>query len=73
MTGVPMVRHEGTDPGFRPAFVRFPQQRLSVIVLSNLYRAAVDSIVAGIAVRYAPELRAAALRRWDGSALGCTN
>ena len=70
MTGVTMIRHEGTDPGFRPAFVRLPGQRLGVIVLTNLYRAMVDSIVAGIAVRYAPELKPAALRRWDGPALG---
>jgi len=68
-TGVPMIRHEGTIPGFRAAFARFPKHGLAVIVLSNLDRAALDSIVAGIAVRYVPELKPAALQRWSESAL----
>src|SRR4030095_11819023 len=68
-TGVPMIRHEGTIPGFRAAYGRLPKQNLAVIVLSNLERAALDSIVAGIAVRYAPEIMPAALRRWEASSL----
>ena len=68
-TGVPMIRHEGTIPGFRSVFARLPKQGLTIIVLTNLDRAQVDSIVAGIAVRYAPELMPAALRRWEASAL----
>jgi CubicO group peptidase (beta-lactamase class C family) len=68
-TGVPMIRHEGTIPGFRSVFARLPKQGLTVIVLTNLDRAQVDSIVAGIAVRYSPELMPAALRRWEASAL----
>jgi CubicO group peptidase (beta-lactamase class C family) len=63
-TGVTAIRHEGTMPGFRAAFTRLPQQRLAVIVLTNLNGAQVDLIVAGIAVRYAPELMPAALKRW---------
>jgi len=69
ITGVPMIRHEGTIPGFRAAYGRLPKQNLAVIVLSNLDRAALDSIVAGVAVRYAPEIRPAALKRWEASAL----
>jgi D-alanyl-D-alanine carboxypeptidase len=68
-TGVPSIRHEGTIPGFRAAYTRLPRQGLAVIVLSNLDRAALDSIVAGIAVRYAPELMPAALQRWTESSL----
>jgi CubicO group peptidase (beta-lactamase class C family) len=69
ITGVPMIRHEGTIPGFRAAYGRLPKQNLAVIVLSNLDRAALDSIVAGIAVRYAPEIMRAALQRWEASSL----
>jgi len=68
-TGVTSIRHEGTIPGFRAAYTRLPKQGLAVIVLSNLDRAALDSIVAGIAVRYAPELMPAALQRWTESSL----
>jgi len=68
-TGVPMIRHEGSIPGFRSAYGRFPMQNLAVIVLSNLEGAALDSVIAGIAVRYAPELMPAALRRWEASSL----
>jgi CubicO group peptidase (beta-lactamase class C family) len=70
VTGVPMIRHEGTIPGFRAAYGRLPKQGVSVIVLSNLDRAQLDSIVAGIAVRFAPDLMPAALKRWDRKALG---
>jgi CubicO group peptidase (beta-lactamase class C family) len=68
-TGVPSIRHEGSIPGFRAAFTRLPKNGISVIVLSNLARAALDSIVAGIAVHYKPELMPAARRRWEESAL----
>jgi len=68
VTGVPMIRHEGTIPGFRPGFTRLPAQRLTVIVLTNLDRAPVDAVIAGIAVRYAPELIPDALRQWKEKA-----
>jgi len=68
-TGVPSIRHEGTIPGFRAAYTRLPKQGLGVIVLSNLDGAALDSIVAAIAIRFSPELLPAALRRWNESAL----
>jgi len=63
-TGVPMVRHEGTIAGFRAAFGKLPRHGIGIIVLSNLDRAALDSIVAGIAVHYVPELLPAARNRW---------
>jgi D-alanyl-D-alanine carboxypeptidase len=63
-TEVPMIRHEGTIPGFRAAYWRLPNQDLTVIVLSNLERAALDNLTAGIAIRYAPELIPAYRKRW---------
>jgi CubicO group peptidase (beta-lactamase class C family) len=69
VTGVPSIWHGGSIPGFRAMFTRFPRHGLSVIVLCNLDGAALDSIVAGIAVRYVPELMTAALKRWEESAL----
>jgi CubicO group peptidase (beta-lactamase class C family) len=68
-TDVPMIRHEGSIPGFRAAYGRFPKQNLGVIVLSNLQGAALDSVIAGIAIRFAPEVLPAALRRWEESSL----
>lgn len=35
--GLPIVRHAGRSFGFRSDMIRFPEQRFSVIVLSNLY------------------------------------
>jgi CubicO group peptidase (beta-lactamase class C family) len=35
-TDVPMIRHEGSIPGFRAVYWRLPNQRVTVIVLSNL-------------------------------------
>lgn len=70
-TGVPMIRHEGTIPGFRPGFTRLPRQGLTVILLANLDRGQVDLLIAGIAVHYAPELLPDAQRRWkDKATLG---
>jgi CubicO group peptidase (beta-lactamase class C family) len=68
-TGVRLVRHEGTIPGFRGVIAHFPDHRLGVIALTNLDRAQVDAFVAGAAVQFAPDLRAAALRRWAPSQL----
>jgi D-alanyl-D-alanine carboxypeptidase len=66
-TGVPIIRHEGTIPGFRSAYWRLPNHGITVIVLSNLDRAALDNICAGIAVRYVPELMPAYLKRWPAA------
>jgi CubicO group peptidase (beta-lactamase class C family) len=66
-TGVPMIRHEGSIPGFRAVFWRVPNDGITVIVLSNLERAALDKLTAGIVVRYKPELMPAYLKRWPAA------
>jgi CubicO group peptidase (beta-lactamase class C family) len=63
-TDVPMIRHEGTIPGFRSAYWRLPNQNIAVIVLSNLDRAGLDNMCAGILVRYVPDVMPAYLKRW---------
>jgi D-alanyl-D-alanine carboxypeptidase len=63
-TEVPMIRHEGTIPGFRSVYWRIPSHDISVIVLSNLDRAGLDNLTAGIAVRFVPALMPAYLKRW---------
>ena len=60
----PMIRHEGTIPGFRSVYWRIPSHDISVIVLSNLDRAGLDNLTAGIAVRFVPALMPAYLKRW---------
>ena len=66
-TDVPMIRHEGSIPGFRAVFWRLPKQNITVIVLSNLEGAALDNLTAGIAVRYVPDLMPAYRKRWPGN------
>ena len=66
-TDVPMIRHEGSIPGFRAVYWRLPKQDITVIVLSNLEGAGLDNLTAGIAVRYVPELMAAYRKRWPGN------
>lgn len=68
-TGVRLARHEGTIPGFRGVIAHFPDHRLGVIALTNLDRAQVDSLVAGAAVQFVPDLRSAASRRWTAAQL----
>lgn len=63
-TDVPLIRHEGTIPGFRAVYWRLPNHNLTVIVLSNLNEAALDNLTAGIAVRYVPALMPAYRKRW---------
>ena len=67
-TGVPIIRHEGTIPGFRAVYWRLPKHGITVIVLTNLDRAALDNLTAGIAVRYVPELLPAYQKRWPAQA-----
>ena len=64
MTDVPMIRHEGSIPGFRAVYWRLPNQKLSVIVLSNLQGRLLNNVTAGIALLYAPEVKPAYEKRW---------
>jgi CubicO group peptidase (beta-lactamase class C family) len=56
-TGVPMIRHGGSDPGFRAGFLRWPTYGLAVIILTNRREANIDGLGANIAIRAVPELR----------------
>ena len=56
-TGVPMIRHEGTIPGFRAGFSRWPSYGLTLIVLTNRQAANMEALTANIAVRVEPRLR----------------
>ena len=56
-TGVPMIRHGGSMPGFRAGFARWPSHGLAVIVLTNGEGADVDALAANIAIRVVPELK----------------
>jgi CubicO group peptidase (beta-lactamase class C family) len=56
-TGVTMIRHTGTDPGFRAGFMRWPAQGLAVIVLTNARDVNVEGMGANIAIRVVPGLR----------------
>ncbi|MGH9718604.1 MAG: serine hydrolase domain-containing protein [Bryobacteraceae bacterium] len=60
-SGVPMIRHGGTMPGFRAAYFRWPSHGLTVVVLTNLENAPVEGLGANIAIRYVPELKLALL------------
>jgi CubicO group peptidase (beta-lactamase class C family) len=56
-TGVPMIRHGGSMPGFRAGFARWPSHGLAVIVLTNGEGVDVDALAANIAIRVVPELK----------------
>jgi CubicO group peptidase (beta-lactamase class C family) len=56
-TGVPMIRHGGSLPGFRAGFARWPSHGLAVIVLTNSGQTNVDALAANIAVRVVPALK----------------
>jgi CubicO group peptidase (beta-lactamase class C family) len=56
-TGVPMIRHGGAINGFRAGYVRWPRQRLTVIVLTNLTNAPYEGLAANIAIRHVPDLK----------------
>jgi CubicO group peptidase (beta-lactamase class C family) len=58
-TGVPMIRHGGSMPGFRAGYFRWPSYRLAVVLLTNLSGAPIDVLGANIAIRYLPELKPA--------------
>ena len=54
---IPMIRHEGSIPGFRAGYFRWPTYGLTVIVLTNRQDAPIEGIGANIAIRVIPELR----------------
>jgi D-alanyl-D-alanine carboxypeptidase len=58
-TGIRMIGHGGSLPGFRAGHFRWPAYGLAVIALTNGEQAIVTAITARVAVRYVPELAAA--------------
>jgi CubicO group peptidase (beta-lactamase class C family) len=50
------ISHGGGIPGFSTNIMRFPEDRLSVIVLANSDSAIADSLASGVAALYSPEL-----------------
>lgn len=52
LAGRPRISHGGSLTGFRTTFMRFPEQRLAVIVLTNVANANPDRIAEGIAGLY---------------------
>jgi CubicO group peptidase (beta-lactamase class C family) len=56
-TGVPMIRHAGSLPGFRAGYFRWPSYGLTVVVLTNLSNAPIEGLGASIAIRVVPELK----------------
>jgi len=58
-SGVPMIRHGGSMPGFRAGYFRWPSHGLTVVVLTNLESAPVEGLGARIGIRYVPELKQA--------------
>lgn len=54
--GRPMIEHGGSWQGFRAAIARYPDDRLSVMVLSNLAQAGPGQIAHGVAGLISPDL-----------------
>ena len=52
--GRKLVRHGGGMPGFRAEFARFVDDRLTIVVLTNLDDVDVESLAHGIAALYLP-------------------
>ena len=62
MRGVSTINHGGTLTGFRAQFTRFPDQGLTIIVLTNLASANVGRIAIGVAGLFIPDVRFSALQ-----------
>ena len=62
LLGVATINHGGTLTGFRAQFSPFPDQGLTIILLTNLASADVDRITAGVAGLFIPEIRLNALQ-----------
>jgi CubicO group peptidase (beta-lactamase class C family) len=54
--GRPLLEHRGTWQGFRAHLVRYPKDRLTVIVLANLATAGAERVAKGVAGLVLPEL-----------------
>jgi CubicO group peptidase (beta-lactamase class C family) len=54
--GHQVVSHSGGFPGFNANISRYPQDRLTVIVLANTSSAGADRIARGVASKYVPAL-----------------
>jgi CubicO group peptidase (beta-lactamase class C family) len=54
LNGRRRVQHTGGMPGARAGFVKYPDDRLTIIVLMNLDDVDIESILGGIASRYLP-------------------
>lgn len=53
------VKHAGTMLGFRAQLLRFPDDRLTIVVLTNATQASPEKIAFGVAARYLPDLKPA--------------
>lgn len=51
------VKHAGTMLGFRSQLLRFPDDRLTIVVLTNATQAMPEKIASGVAAFYLPDLR----------------
>jgi CubicO group peptidase (beta-lactamase class C family) len=56
------VHHGGSLPGFRAYYSRLPDDKLSIIVLTNSGGANPGAIVRGVAALYLPDLEASVAR-----------
>ncbi|MGC4071201.1 MAG: serine hydrolase [Nibricoccus sp.] len=57
------VKHAGTMIGFRAQLVRFPDDRLTIVVLTNATQALPEKIAQGVAAFYLPDLKSAHNKR----------
>lgn len=55
LNGHPRIRHGGSLPGFISEYARFPDDRLTVVVLMNTDDADVRALAQGVALLYLPE------------------
>lgn len=51
------VKHAGTMLGFRSQVLRFPDDRLTVVVLTNATQASPEKVALGVAAFYIPDLK----------------
>jgi D-alanyl-D-alanine carboxypeptidase len=56
VSGHKLARHGGSLPGFRAEFVRFADDKLSIVILANGNNSNLGSIALGVADRYIPGL-----------------